>query len=128
MRSIRFIGVAAICLMAACANDDKAVDTAAASAAATASAASGTPASTPASSCIEGTWKKQDGDFTQTFTFNSDGTGQEVQSRSDTRTFKWNLKNENTVHITYTTQGSAATEWDLNVDCANNRFASLYSK
>ena len=133
MRSIRFIGVAAICLMAACAKGDKSADTTATGAAAGSAAAgtasgTGTPGSAAASSCLEGTWKKQDGDFTQTFTFNKDGTGEEVQSRSDTRTFKWNLKNENTVHITYTTPGAASTEWDLNVDCSNNKFASLYSK
>ena len=130
MRSVRILGIAAVCLMAACAKGEKsAADSAAnASAASTPAAGSAGASTAAASGCLLGTWKKQDGDFTQTFTFNQDGTGEEVQSRSDTRTFKWTMKNENTVHITYTTQGAANTEWDLNVNCASNKFASLYSK
>ena len=147
MRGIRIITVAAVCMLAACAKDDKsAADTATTSAAAAGTAgtagAPGTAGSTgaaagqaaagtgltAANNCLLGTWNNKEAGFTKTFTFNEDGTGQEVQSRSDTRSFTWSMKNENTVHVTYTTQGAAQTEWDLNIDCKNNRFASLYTK
>lgn len=141
MRMSRILCAAMLCAVAACSKSDSdardgtdtltvggASGTAGASGTGGTSGTSGAVATSAANACLTGTWKKQDGDFTKTFTFNADKTGEEVQSRADKRSFTWSLKNENTVHITYTTPGEAKSDWDLQVDCANNRFAAEYSK
>ena len=138
MRSIRILSVALICVAAACAKSDKdaATDSANAMAAASANAAgtgsaANTPAGTgaatavvPASSCLEGTWKKQDGTFTQTLTFNANNKGEEVQSRDDKRTFEWGIKNDTTVEIHYTMKNAKNSDWNVTVDCSKNRLSN----
>lgn len=133
MRSIRFLSVALICVAAACAKSDKsdATDSANAMAGASAnSAATGTGTGAAGSTafaadgCVQGTWKKQDGSFTQTITFNADKKGEEVQSRDDKRTFEWTVKNDTTVAIHYTTAASAKSDWNVTVDCSKNRLSN----
>ena len=146
MRSIQILSVALICVAAACAKSDKddATDSANAMAAASANAAAtgtgaagsgaagtnaaGTSAATTpvyaASSCIEGTWKKKDGTFTQTLTFNPGNTGEEVQSRDDKRTFEWGVKNDSTVEVHYTMKNAKNSDWNVTVDCSKNRLSN----
>ena len=135
MRSIRILSVALVCLVAACAKSDESADatdsaTAAASASAANANAGAANASAPspgpfaAESCIAGVWKKKDGTFTQTMTFNADKTGEEVQSRQDKRTFEWKVKNDSIVEIHYTTAGSQKSDWDVSVDCQNNKLSN----
>jgi hypothetical protein len=133
MRSIRILSVALVCIAAACSKSDKSADAKADSAAALANApATGAPGAPgavfAANSCVEGTWKKQDGTFTQTITFNPDKTGEEVHSRDDKRTFAWTVKNDTTVEIAYTTAGSAKSDWNVTVDCKNNRLTNGFAK
>ena len=141
MRSIQILSVALICVAAACAKSDKDDATDSANAMAAGSGAAGTAATgaagtgaagtgaaaTPvfaASSCVEGTWKKKDGTFTQTISFNPDKTGEEVQSRDDKRTFEWKVTNDTTVEIHYTTKSSAKSDWNVTLDCAKNRLSN----
>ena len=141
MRSIRILSVALVCVAAACSKSDKdASDSAAAAANASAAnasanagasaantpAGSGTAATAvvPAASCLEGTWKKQDGTFTQTLTFNPNNKGEEVQSRDDKRTFEWGVKNDTTVEIHYTMKNAKNSDWNVTVDCAHNRLSN----
>ena len=131
MRSIRILSVALLCIAAACSKSDKSAEATADSAAALANApATGAPGAgvLAANSCVEGTWKKQDGTFTQTITFNADKTGEEVHSRDDKRTFAWTVKNDTTVEIAYTTAGSAKSDWNVTVDCKNNRLTNGFAK
>jgi hypothetical protein len=137
MRSIRILSVALVCVAAACSKSDKddATDSAnAMSAAASANAAGkAAPATTPAATatpvvaagtCLQGTWKKKDGTFTQTLTFNPNNKGQEVQSRDDKRSFEWGIKNDTTVEIHYTMKNAKNSDWNVTVDCSNNRLSN----
>jgi hypothetical protein len=64
-------------------------------------------------SCLAGKWAATEAGFTKSFTFNSDGTGIEVQSASDTRNFTWTDNGKN-IHIVYPAHGDdVKTEWDL---------------
>jgi hypothetical protein len=151
MRTTRILSVALICVAAACAKSDKdaATDSANAMAAASANAgatgtgaagsgaagtnaagtnAAGTSAAGTtvfaANSCIEGTWKKKDGAFTQTLTFNPGNKGEEVQSRDDKRTFEWGVKNDSTVEIHYTMKNAKNSDWNVTVDCSKGRLTN----
>ena len=148
MRSIRILSVALVCVAAACSkSDNDATDsaTAANAAAANASANAGGTAGTAgtagganagatagaanagpfaAEACVVGTWKKKDGTFTQTMDFKADKTGEEVQSRDDKRTFEWKVKNDSIVEIHYTTNAAAKSDWDVSVDCKNNKLSN----
>lgn len=131
MRSIRILSIALVCVAAACSKSDKSAEaTDSANALANAGAAgtaAGTTAGTTAfaaDGCVQGTWKKKDGTFTQTITFNADKTGEEVQSRDDKRTFEWTVKNDTTVEIHYTTAASAKSDWNVTLDCARNRLSN----
>ena len=146
MRSMRILSVVLVCVAAACSKSDKDVTdsaTAANAAAANASAnAGGTAGGTAgaanaganagatnagpfaAEACVVGTWKKKDGTFTQTMDFRADKTGEEVQSRDDKRTFEWKVKNDSIVEIHYTTNAAAKSDWDVSVDCKNNKLSN----
>lgn len=144
MRSIRFLSVALVCVVAACSKSDTdatdsatAANAAAANASANAGATAGPNAGATganasatatgpfaAEACVVGTWKKKDGTFTQTMDFKADKTGEEVQSRDDKRTFEWKVKNDSIVEIHYTTNAAAKSDWDVSVDCKNNKLSN----
>jgi hypothetical protein len=118
MRFPKAAAAAGLCLFAACAGSDAANDNAAIAADSQAAAA-GDAAAVGAESCVVGTYSMVEGGFTKTFTFNADRSGQEVQAESDVRPFTWELKDSETLHIVYPSQGDVVgSEWDLGFNCA----------
>ena len=108
-------GALAFCVLAGCGGMDA---NATGNQAATAEPASETAASA-GDECVLGTYSMVEGGFTRSFTFNADRSGQEVQSASDIRALMWELKDPQTIHISYPAQGDAVeSQWDLGFDCA----------
>jgi len=119
-----------IVLAGACSSPERgAGDTSAATASSASPAAN---ASARGTGCLVGTWTQPSPSYSPSFTFNADGTGQEVQSKGSgggTVRFNWAAKGTDKVAITYVAEGNTqSASYDMPINCENGTFGNMYKK
>jgi len=69
------------------------------------------------SDCLAGKWIGSADNVEKSFTFKDDKTGEEANTPTDIRQFKWEKKDDKTIAIIYVTDPPSTQEWNLNLDC-----------
>jgi hypothetical protein len=82
-----------------------------------------------ANDCIIGEWKLVENGVTKSFSFSADNTGQESQSPTDIRPYRWETKGAK-LFVVYSADASGRS-WEFSIDCPSNElrvFGMAYKK